>query len=219
LPIAGRVRAVAGVDPEPDMLARAWRAAREQGIANVSWMIGTDTDIPAIRALLGGQRAGAVTIAQALHWMNHDELFRAAVPLIRPGGGIAVITNGTSLWLQDTAWSRALRRFLEQWLGTTTTATCGTDAASQRRYRDSLPAPDERPPVCRADPPRTAAARANDRARPRGHAARPYQSRPFCMRPPGPADAVGGNGRDFAGGWNGRSGFFVLGLRTGRRPR
>ena len=55
---------------------------------------------------------------------------------------MAVITNGTPLWLQDTAWSRALRRFLEQWLGTTTTATCGTDAASQRRYRDSLTAAD-----------------------------------------------------------------------------
>jgi SAM-dependent methyltransferase len=140
LPIAGRVRAVAGVDPEPDMLAHARRAAREQGIDNVSWMIGGDTDIPAISALLGSQRAGAVTIAQALHWMNHDELFRAAVPLIRPGGGIAVITNGTPLWLQDTAWSQAVRRFLEQLLGTTTTATCGTDAASQRRYRDSLTA-------------------------------------------------------------------------------
>jgi SAM-dependent methyltransferase len=140
LPVAARVRAVAGVDPEPDMLARARRAARDQGIANVSWLIGTDTDIPAIRALLGFQRAGAVTIAQALHWMNHDELFRAAIPLVRPGGGIAVITNGTPLWLQDTAWSRALRRFLEQWFDTTITATCGTDAASQRRYRDSLTA-------------------------------------------------------------------------------
>ena len=84
LPIAGRVRAVAGVDPEPDMLARARRAAREQGIANVSWMVGADTDVPAIRALLGRQRAGAVTIGQALHWMNHDELLPALVPLIRP---------------------------------------------------------------------------------------------------------------------------------------
>jgi hypothetical protein len=58
-------------------------------------MIGADTDIPALRALFGSQRAGAVTIAQALHWMNHDELFQAAIPLLRPGGGIAVITNGT----------------------------------------------------------------------------------------------------------------------------
>ena len=62
------------------------------------------------------------------------------VPLIRPSGGVAVITNGTPLWLQDSAWSRALRRFLEQWLGTTLTAACGTDATSQQRYLDSLTA-------------------------------------------------------------------------------
>jgi SAM-dependent methyltransferase len=34
LPIASRVRAVAGVDPEPDMLARARQAAVEQGVQN-----------------------------------------------------------------------------------------------------------------------------------------------------------------------------------------
>lgn len=56
LPITRRC-AIAGVDPEPDMLACARQAAHEQGIANVSWMIGADTDIPAIRALLGSQRA------------------------------------------------------------------------------------------------------------------------------------------------------------------
>jgi SAM-dependent methyltransferase len=138
LPIAGRVRAVTGVDPEPDMLARARQAAAEQRIANACWMIGADTDIPAIGALLGSQRAGAVTIGQALHWMRHDDLFQALIPLIRHGGGVAVITNGIPLWQQDSDWSVALRRFLEHWLGTPATATCGTDAASQRRYRDSL---------------------------------------------------------------------------------
>ena len=138
LPIARRVQAVAGVDPEPDMLARARRAAADQGVANASWLLGADTDIPALAALLGDRRAGAVTIAQALHWMRYHELIPALVPLLRPGGGIAVITNGTPMWLQDSPWSRALRSFLEQWLGTTVTGTCGTDDASQQRYRDTL---------------------------------------------------------------------------------
>jgi SAM-dependent methyltransferase len=140
LPIAARVRAVAGVDPEPDMLARAGRAAAEHGITNVAWLLGADTDMPALAALLGDQRAGAVTIGQALHWMNYRELFPALLPLLRPGGGAAVITNGTPLWLQDSAWSRALRGFLEQWLGTTLTNACGTDEASQQRYRDTMTA-------------------------------------------------------------------------------
>jgi SAM-dependent methyltransferase len=139
-PMAGRVRAVVGVDPEPDMLRRARRAAAEQGIANVSWMIGADTDLPAIGALLGARSAGALTVGQALHWMNPDELFPAALRLVRPGGGVAVIANGTPLWQQDSDWSRALRRFLEQWTGGSAAAPCGTDAASRQRYRDGLAA-------------------------------------------------------------------------------
>jgi SAM-dependent methyltransferase len=138
LPIARRVRAAAGVDPEPEMLARARQAAAEQGAANASWLIGADTDVPALAVLLDDRRAGAVTIGQALHWMRYRELMPALVALLRPGGGIAVITNGTPMWLQDSSWSRALRGFLEQWLGTSPTSTCGTDDASQQRYRDTM---------------------------------------------------------------------------------
>lgn len=38
------VRSVVAVDPEPDMLVRARRAASDQGVINVSWMLGTDTN-------------------------------------------------------------------------------------------------------------------------------------------------------------------------------
>ncbi len=138
LPIARRVQAVAGVDPEPDMLARARQAAAGQGVTNVSWLLGADSDIPAFAALLGGRRAGAVTIAQALHWMRYRELIPALIPLLRPGGGIAVVTNGTPMWLQDSAWSQALRGFLDQWQGSSPSNTCGTDDASQQRYRDAM---------------------------------------------------------------------------------
>ena len=138
LPIARRVHAIAGVDPEPDMLACARRAAAEQGVTNASWVLGADTDIPALAALLGGRRAGAVTIGQALHWMGYRELIPALVPLLRPGGGIAVITNGTPMWLQDSPWSLALRGFLGQWFGARPAGACGTDDASQQRYRDTM---------------------------------------------------------------------------------
>jgi hypothetical protein len=53
---------------------------------------------------------------------------------------VAVVTNGTPLWLQNTAWSRALRDYLENWFGSKLTSTCGTDEASRQRYRDSLTA-------------------------------------------------------------------------------
>jgi SAM-dependent methyltransferase len=138
LPVARRVRAVAGMDPEPDMLRRARQAARDAGVSNVSWMLGADTDLSALPGLFGEKSIGAVTIGQALHWMGHEELFRVAGPLLRPGGGIAVVTNGTPLWLQHSAWSGGLREFLERWLGTRLSASCGTDEQSQHRYRQAL---------------------------------------------------------------------------------
>jgi SAM-dependent methyltransferase len=140
LPMARHLRAVIGVDVEPDMLDHGQQAAHDADVRNVLWMLGGDTDIPALRRLLGDGSVGAVTIAQALHWMDHQRLFRAVVPLLRPGGGVAVVTNGTPLWLQETDWSLALRDFLERWLGTTLTYACGTDEQTQGRYRDDLTA-------------------------------------------------------------------------------
>src|SRR6202522_1528875 len=78
VPIAGRVRAGVGMAPGPDT--------------------------PALAALLGGQRIGAVTIGQALDWMDYRTLMPTLAALLRPGGGIAVISNGTPMWLQDSAW-------------------------------------------------------------------------------------------------------------------
>jgi SAM-dependent methyltransferase len=140
LPMARQVRAVIGMDAERDMLEHARRAAHDADVRNVTWMLGADTDVPALRNLLGDRSVGAVTIAQALHWMNHEDLFRAAVPLLRADGGIAVVTNGTPLWLQETDWSRTLHDVLERWLGTTLTYACGTDEQSQRRYSEDLAA-------------------------------------------------------------------------------
>ena len=140
LPLAARVRAVVGIDPEPDMLQRARQAAGEQDMRNVTWMIGADTDVPALLRLLGGHSVAAVTVGQALHWMSHQDLFRAIIPLLRPRGGVAVVTNGTPLWLQDTDWSLGLRDYLQGWLGTRLTSACGTDEQSQRRYHHDLAA-------------------------------------------------------------------------------
>jgi SAM-dependent methyltransferase len=138
LPLAGRTRSVIGMDPEPDMVAQARKAALEKGIANASWLVGADSDVPALKALLGEGKLGAVTIGQALHWMDHETLFPALHSLIRPGGGIAVVTNGAPMWLHDSPWSNALRDYLSGWLGQPLVRTCGAEGEEQDRYRASL---------------------------------------------------------------------------------
>ncbi|QMU71021.1 class I SAM-dependent methyltransferase [Streptacidiphilus sp. P02-A3a] len=138
VPLAARVRAVVGMDPEPDMLRLAERTAAEQEVRNATWMLGADTDVPALGVLLGPHSLGMTVIGNALHWMRHETLFAALRPLTRAGGGIAVVSNGTPLWLQDSDWSRALRTALEQHFGLAVKATCGTDAEDRDRYARAL---------------------------------------------------------------------------------
>ncbi|MEV6641206.1 methyltransferase domain-containing protein [Amycolatopsis sp. NPDC051371] len=133
--LAPRVGAVLGMDPEPAMLDQARKAGSPP---NVSWLLGGDSDVGALTPALGAGRLAAVTVAQALHWMDHASLFASALALLRPGGGVAVVTNGEPLWLQDTAWSAALREVVSSYLGTPLHSTCGTDEASQSRYADAL---------------------------------------------------------------------------------
>jgi SAM-dependent methyltransferase len=144
LPLADRVRTVVGVDPEPDMLARARALAEERGVTNASWVLGADRDLAALGAVLGERALGAVTIATAIHLMDHDRVFRDALRLLRPGGAVAVIANGLPLWLYDTDWSRAVRECMFDWFGATPEDRarpadyCGLDATSRAGYRSAL---------------------------------------------------------------------------------
>jgi SAM-dependent methyltransferase len=138
LAIAGLVGAVIGVDPEPGMLVTARRAAQRVEASNVTWQLGDDRDLQALGRVLGERSIAAFTIGQALHWMDRRALFGQVRGLLRPGGGIAILTNGTPVWLQDSDWSRSVRRFLERWLDHEVTDPCGTDELAQQRYRDEL---------------------------------------------------------------------------------
>lgn len=138
VPLAKRLRAVIGLDPEPDMLAHAMTSAQNREVTNVAWMQGTDADLPALRAVLGEESLGAITVATAIHFMDQPQLFANAANLLRSGGAITVIANGTPLWLHDTDWSRAVKRSLEEWLGTAGNNHCGTDEEARARYAEQM---------------------------------------------------------------------------------
>jgi SAM-dependent methyltransferase len=138
VPLAARAGAVIGMDPSADMLNRARQKAGAKAPKNIAWLLGTDADLPHLAAILGNRRIATITVGQALHWMDHEALFRAAKPLLRDGGGITVLTNGTPLWLQPAPWSKALKATLEQWLDTALSYACGTDQETQDRYAQAL---------------------------------------------------------------------------------
>jgi hypothetical protein len=60
-------------------------------IGNVLPVLASDRDLPAISPLFGA-RFGAVTIANALHWMDTDRVFGQARRLLRPGGALVIIS-------------------------------------------------------------------------------------------------------------------------------
>jgi SAM-dependent methyltransferase len=136
LPLARKVEQALGVDPEPDMLRHAAIAGREAAVANVQWIRGTSGDLESIAGRFDG--VGAITLANAIHLVDRAQLFEAAKTALHPGRGLAIIANGTPLWLQDTPWSDALRMFLESWLGISPTNRCGTDDDARSAYRHEL---------------------------------------------------------------------------------
>jgi SAM-dependent methyltransferase len=139
LPLARRVGRAIGVDPEPDMLRHAKAAAeRDSNASNVEWMLGSADEVAAICANYRG--VAAITLANAIHLVDRDRLFSEARTALPRGRALAIIANGTPLWLQDTAWSRALRGFLERWLGLSLTSHCGTDDDTRTIYRTELTA-------------------------------------------------------------------------------
>lgn len=137
LPLAGVAGSVIGADPQSDMLSLARVSAIEQGITGISWLLAADQDVPTLGRLLGRASLTAVTIGNAIHLMRPAILFGDLAPLIRPTGGIAVIANGSPIWLHDTTWARALRAHNEKWFGPIT-SSCGTSGGERQGYRDAL---------------------------------------------------------------------------------
>jgi SAM-dependent methyltransferase len=135
--LATRLAGVLALEPEPDMLAQLRRRAAEEQVPNLVCVLAADRDLPALIRATGEGGWGLLTVANALHWMDADAVVAAAARLLRPGGGIAVITHGRPLWLGERDWTRALRDYLEDWFGPVA-GTCGTDQRTVRERRRLL---------------------------------------------------------------------------------
>jgi SAM-dependent methyltransferase len=128
IPLAHRVRVAVGADPEPDMLALGRQAGLACGVGNVAWLLAADSDLHALGTLLGRGTLDAITVGCAFHWMDGATLFAGARDLMRPGGRVAVVTNGVADWEQDTPWAGVLRDTLAAWFGGPVRGHTGTGA-------------------------------------------------------------------------------------------
>lgn len=129
VPLSRYTDAVLAVDPEPNMLAglRARLAVAEA--ENVLPVLAADRELPVIATMFGAS-LGAVTVGNALHWMDSARVFAQSRALLRVGGALIIISQGPPMWLADSAWSRELRVYLEKWTGEAVDAMCGTNRAA-----------------------------------------------------------------------------------------
>jgi len=112
VPFAEHCGAVIAIDPESAML----KGLRDRSVDNVLCVLGDDKDLSRL-ALPLFSPIGLVMIGNALHWMEELPTLRAASDLLRPGGAIAIVTQGPPLWLGSAPWQKVVRAALEQLYG------------------------------------------------------------------------------------------------------
>lgn len=78
-----------GLDPDPDMLAEAGRAAAERGLTNIHWVQALAEDLPG--AAPGPHRL--VTFGSSFHWTEEARVAEAVYDMLEPGGALALIVN------------------------------------------------------------------------------------------------------------------------------
>jgi ubiquinone/menaquinone biosynthesis C-methylase UbiE len=78
--------AVVGLDPDPEMLACASRAAAGRGVGNATWVRQRAEALP---AGLGSFRV--VTFAQSFHWMDRPRVASAVAMMLDPGGAVVQV--------------------------------------------------------------------------------------------------------------------------------
>jgi SAM-dependent methyltransferase len=86
LRLAPLFEAVVGLDPDPEMLDCASRAAAERGIANATWVRERAEALP---AGLGSFRV--VTFAASFHWMDRPRVASAVATMLGPGGAVVQV--------------------------------------------------------------------------------------------------------------------------------
>jgi ubiquinone/menaquinone biosynthesis C-methylase UbiE len=84
--LAPLFEAVVGLDPDPEMLACASRAATARDIGNAAWIAQRAEALP---AGLGSFRV--VTFAASFHWMDRPRVALAVATMLDPGGAVVQI--------------------------------------------------------------------------------------------------------------------------------
>lgn len=134
LELAGRVREVVAVDPEPGMLDEARRLARQRGITNVDWQRG---DSGRLRAMHLGDLHLAV-MGQSFHWTDRDQLLGVLNDLLLPGGAVVIVGGPPPGVASPPPWAEVVDRVRHRYLGHERRAGSGTYSHPAQTHQEVL---------------------------------------------------------------------------------
>jgi ubiquinone/menaquinone biosynthesis C-methylase UbiE len=115
IPLAGSVKEVVAMDPEPEMIAEGKEQAAVGGVSNIKWLEGGSEDLLIFKEKLG--KFKLVTIGTAFHWMDRERTLDELYEIISDDGGIAIAWND-SIWNNAAnEWQAVVRRVIRNFLG------------------------------------------------------------------------------------------------------
>lgn len=103
IPLAGWFKQVVGLDVSGEMLAEAERQAARAGVTTTRWL---EVAGEAITPALGHFRL--VAIGSALHWMRRYAVLARCRAVLAPGGALAILNSGSSIWFGTLAWQQSV---------------------------------------------------------------------------------------------------------------
>ena len=124
LPLSGWFNEVIAIDPDREMLQVAERAARDHGIANVSFLNLKTEDLPDAVAPLR-----LATFGASFHWMDRILVANRLHKLMEPTGGLVALSP-SSFWLGREPWQQVVIQTIKDWLGEQRRAGAGVFKAA-----------------------------------------------------------------------------------------
>jgi SAM-dependent methyltransferase len=122
LALAGHVREVVALDPEPGMLAEGRRLADERGVATIDWRLGDSNS-------LGDMDLGAfnlATLGQSFHWTDRDKLLVELDDLLDPAGAVVIVGGPAPGTIAPAPWLEVIAEVRTRYLGPDRRAGSGT---------------------------------------------------------------------------------------------
>jgi SAM-dependent methyltransferase len=135
IPLAARGLSVIAIDPSPEMLAEARRAATAAGVATrIRFVAGVGEDLPS----LVQEPVALMASAAAFHWMDRERVLGHCDRLVVPGGGVAIIAGAPSVWSAGADWAAVIVEVIREFLGPERRAGSGTYRDPPRRHEEVL---------------------------------------------------------------------------------